>query len=134
MKFTSALASAAVLAISAEAKLGYKTDYAQKVVAETKEHLERIHGRGLTGLFDEHGTLQGHHFKKGYKSSVMQGAQIKIPGVDKVLDVDSFVTNFLGFVSGLTFTGVQSDGNALTNCFYSGYTLVKNADDIIYIF
>ena len=40
----------------------------------------------------------------------------------------------LGFFEGLTYKGVQTEGAVLSNCFYSAYNLVKNGDEILYIF
>lgn len=47
--------------------------------------------------------------------------------------MDSTVTSFLGFLDGMTYKGVQ-ESEAITNCFYSGYALIQNVDEVVYIF
>lgn len=67
MRFFTAVAAAASIALTADARI-HHTSYAKKVVERTRNHLEGIHGKGLTGLFDENGRVHGPHFKKGFKS------------------------------------------------------------------
>ena len=75
MRFTSALAVAAICATGVDALKKY-TKTTQDIVNRTREHLEQIHGKGLTGLYDEHGRFAPHHLKKSYKSSRLNGTQI----------------------------------------------------------
>lgn len=134
MRFIAGLALAACAALTAEARRGQVTDHARDVVRKTKDHLERTHGKGLVGMFDEHGKIHSKHIQKGFKSDRLGAAQIQIEGIDNVtFNLDSLVVNFLGFVNGMTYRGVQAD-EALTNCFYAGYSIIQSIDEIIYIF
>lgn len=134
MRFTTGLAAAALVALGADARRGVTSDYAHHTVRKTKDHLERTHGKGLVGMFDENGQIHSKHIKQGFKSDKLGAAQIQIEGIENTtFNLDSFVTNFLGFVNGMTYRGVQAD-EALTNCFYAGYSLVQSVDEIIYIF
>jgi hypothetical protein len=132
MKFATTLTLVAGVAL-VDARRPASGSWAEKKLRQTKDHLERAHGRGLTGLIDPMtGEIHGKHFKKGFKSNRLGKSQITIDGIDGTFDLDSFVSSFLGFVNGITYKGVQED-DALTNCFYAGYTLVESGDQMAYI-
>ena len=129
MRFTVAAMAAALVMVDAKAP----SNYARKKVKEVKRKLERIHGRGLVGLYNEYGEFRPHRLSKGFKNNRL-GSTITIDGIDGTFELDSWIVNFLGGLDGITYSEVQGEDSAFSNCFYSGYAMVENVENIIYIF
>ena len=114
--------------------------YAIKKTRAMRDKLERIHGRGMVGLYDENDEFRVHRLSKGLKGYHQKkraerlGATISIDGIDGTFELDSWIVEFLGTLDGFTYSEVQGESNAIANCFISGYSIVENIDSIIYIF
>jgi len=87
----------------------------------------------LVGLYNEHNEFRPHRLSKGLKNNKL-GASISIDGIDGTFELDSWIVNFLGALDGFTYSEVQGEENAISNCFFSGYSIVENVTDIGYIF
>lgn len=129
MRFAVAAMVAAMVTVDGRAY----SSYALKKVKETRHKLERIHGRGLVGLYNEHNEFRPHRLSKGLKNNKL-GASISIDGIDGTFELDSWIVNFLGALDGFTYSEVQGEENAISNCFFAGYSIVENVTDIGYIF
>ena len=71
---------------------------------------------------------------KSSRRTLAAGASATLEGIDKVFSLDSWEMSLLGAFQGFTYTEVQGEENSSSNCFYAGYAIVENVDDIVYIF
>ena len=89
----------------------------------------------MVGLYDSEGKFNHHNLTKGLKSKRLGGgdAVVTIDGVDGPIELDSWISTFLGALDGFTYSEVQGDASTVSNCFFSGYAMVENIDNVIYI-
>ena len=104
MRFAVAAMVAAMVTVDGRAY----SSYALKKVKQTRHKLERIHGRGLVGLYNEHNEFRPHRLSKGLKNNKL-GASISIDGIDGTFELDSWIVNFLGALDGFTYSEVRGE-------------------------
>lgn len=134
MRFGTAVAAAAVLGL---ATARTPSNYAIKKVRETRHKLEKLHGKGMTGLYDLKGSFKPERLGKGMKSpsrTLGAGATATIEGIDGTFALDGWEMSLLGALQGFTYSEVQGEDNSISNCFFAGYSIIENVDDIVYIF
>lgn len=130
MRFAAAAFAAAMIGL-VEAK-GKVTKFATKSVANTKKKLEKIHGKGLTGLYDLQGQWRPERLGKSMKP-LKGGQTASFEGSDVIFNLDGWEMAMLGAFQGFTYSDVQGE-NAVSNCFYAAFEVVDNVNDIKYIF
>ena len=133
MRFgTAVMAAAAVGLVEVHAK---HSNYAIKKVRDTRHRLESIHGKGLVGLYDERGEFAPHRLGKGLKSKRLTGgASARVDELGASFPLDGWVMRLIGALQGFTYSEVQGEDNAFTNCLYGGFAIIENIDNITYIF
>lgn len=111
-----------------------RSAYSTRKVAEQKHKMELIYGKGLVGLYDDHGKMDparlGWHRKA-------QATWVEIGG--QLYDASNIAAFFFAFVEGSQYSGLtdnSEDGvdtvDVMSNCFYAMSGMVDNIYQLIY--
>lgn len=133
---TAAVGALCIASTDARQMHGHSHPHALKRVQQTKQHLEMVYGKGLTGLYNDYGELD--ITPQRMKAARRRPAQdyMKIGGI--MMDQEVAITGLYGFVEGFQYTGLASAADNLlasemveSNCFYSMYGLVDSVDVLV---
>jgi len=121
--------TAFALSLLASAAMAEYSSYSIRRVKETRLHLEKVYGKGLTEMFDHRGKMTSERLSWAH----MRPRQnlIEVGGI--WLNAEIPAAWIYGLIGGLQYTAMatkdpKSIGN---NCFYSMYGLVGKAADMV---
>jgi len=92
-----------LLAITAVADVNITSSYSIKRVAEVKHHLEKVYGKGLTGMFDENGRMTRERLS--WARMRPSAIWMELGGLE--IDAETSSAWWYGFIGGLQYTGMS---------------------------
>jgi hypothetical protein len=119
-----------VAALAAVADATVMSSYSRKRVNQTRNHLEKVYGKGLLGMFDSDGVMT--HDRLGWARRRPHSIWVEVGGVQ--VDAETTATWFYGFAQGLQYTAMasSSEKEPVSNCFYALYGFIDTADNLLY--
>ena len=121
---------------------GNRSAYAQKRVAETKEKMELVYGKGLVGLKDpKTGRVDPKRFGQDYRRPPT-AVWVEITGV--TINAVSWEAFAFGYVEGVQYKGIAVGGisigdvvstaETMSNCFYAVKGIIESIETLVYDF
>lgn len=102
--------------------------YSEKFVNDTRRHLEKVYGKGLTEMFDHRGKMTSERLSWAHMRP--RANYIDIGG--KSINADFASAWIYGFIGGLQYTAMtKGDPKSIgSSCFYSMFGLVERVTDV----
>lgn len=126
-----AIAIAAIAAVTVDAY----SNFAKKRVQGTRKHLERVYGKGLTGLFTDEGKMTHKAWRQSRNRPAYNSQPIYGLGT---IDADAANSWFYGLSKGFQYQGMSAGAKDTvedamqSDCFYAMYGMVDTVDLLMY--
>lgn len=103
-----------------------QSSYSRKRVTETRQHLEKVYGKGLVGMFNKEGAMT-HSILRKARTRPHQ-TWMEVGGLQ--IDAEMGSAWFYGFVQGMQYTGMEAgfEEEPVSNCFFALYGLTDTMD------
>ena len=107
-----------------------QSSYSRKRVTETRQHLEKVYGKGLVGLYNEKGQITHSNLRKARRRPAQTWTEIG--GLQ--IDAETTSSWWFGFVQGMSYKGMATgfDEEPVSNCFFSLYGMADQMDLSLY--